>query len=161
MLQHGSGKFPVHGQIEQHVYRKGKGAGPVEQIGEVLYNRGLIGAVIGVEAIRKAQQEFGRRPLAGEEVRWGLERLDITDARLKELGIGDMIKPLKVTCADHEGSRSARIQQWDGSAWRIISDWYTADESLVDSIVQEVSARYAAQRNITPRECSKEGLSVR
>jgi branched-chain amino acid transport system substrate-binding protein len=36
MLQHGSGKFPVHGEIEQHVYRKGKGAGPAEQIGEVL-----------------------------------------------------------------------------------------------------------------------------
>jgi branched-chain amino acid transport system substrate-binding protein len=85
-----------------------------------------------------------------------LERLDITEAGLKELGIGGMIKPLKVTCSDHEGSRSARIQQWDGAAWRIISDWYTADETVVEPIVQEVSARYAAQRNITPRDCSQE-----
>ena len=86
MLQHGSGKFPVHASIQRHVYAKGKGLAKSEEIGEVLYNRGLIGAMLGVEGIRKAQQKFGRGPLTGEQIRWGLENLDLDNARLKELG---------------------------------------------------------------------------
>jgi len=127
-----------------------------EEIGEVLYNRGLIGAMLGVEGIRKAQEKFGKMPLTGGQVRWGLENLDLNEARLKELGFEGMIRPVKVSCADHEGGRTARIQQWDGSAWKVISDWYTADETVTEPIVKEFSAKYAAATNITPRDCSKE-----
>ena len=35
-----------------------------------------------------------------------------------------MLQPIKVTCADHEGTRAGRIQQWDGKKWNVISDWY-------------------------------------
>jgi branched-chain amino acid transport system substrate-binding protein len=122
----------------------------------VLYNRGLIGAMLGVEGIRKAQEKFGKKPLTGEQVRWGLEHLDLNEARLKALGFEGMMRPVKVSCSDHEGARTARIQQWDGKAWRVISDWYTADERLTDPIVKEVSGKYAAKRNITPRDCAKE-----
>ena len=156
MLQHGSGKFPVHVAIERYVYVKRKGAGKAEEIGELLYNRGLIGAMLGVEGIRKAQQKFGRTPLTGEQVRWGLENLDLNEARLKELGFEGMMKSVKVSCADHEGARTARIQQWNGQTWNVISDWYTADETITDPIVKEVSAKYATDRKITPRDCSKE-----
>jgi branched-chain amino acid transport system substrate-binding protein len=156
MLQHGSGKFPVHTDIERYVYSKGKGSGKVEDIGQVLYNRGLIGAMLGVEGIRRAQEKFGKTPLTGEQVRWGLENLDVDKARLKTLGFEGMMSPVKVSCADHEGARTARIQQWDGKAWKVISDWYTADESLSEPIVKEVSGKYAAERNIIPRDCSRE-----
>jgi branched-chain amino acid transport system substrate-binding protein len=156
MLQHGSGKFPVHAAIERYVYVKRKGAGKAEEIGELLYNRGLIGAMLGVEGIRKAQEKFGRRPLTGEQVRWGLENLDLDEARLKELGFEGMMRSIKVSCADHEGARTARIQQWNGKTWNVISDWYTADETITDPIVKEVSAKYATERKITPRDCSKE-----
>jgi branched-chain amino acid transport system substrate-binding protein len=37
----------------------------------VLYNRGLINSMLGVEAIRTAQKKFGNKPLKGEQVRWG------------------------------------------------------------------------------------------
>jgi branched-chain amino acid transport system substrate-binding protein len=157
MLQHGSGKFAVHGDIERHVYAKGKGSAKREEIGEVLYNRGLIGAMLGVEGIRIAQEKFGHAPLTGEQVRWGLENLNLTDARIKALGFDGMMMPVKVSCADHEGARTARIQQWDGKAWRVISDWYTADQTVTEPIVQEASARYAADKKILPRDCSKEG----
>jgi branched-chain amino acid transport system substrate-binding protein len=156
MLQHGSGKFSVHANIQRYVYAKGKGLAKPEEIGEVLYNRGLIGGMLGVEGIRKAQQKFGKVPLTGEQVQWGLENLEIDDVRLKELGFDGMMKPIKVTCADHEGARTARIQQWDGNVWKVISDWYTADESTTEPIVREVSNKYAVERKITPRECSKE-----
>jgi branched-chain amino acid transport system substrate-binding protein len=67
-----------------------------------------------------------------------------------------MMRSVKVSCADHEGARTARIQQWDGNAWKVISDWYVADETVPEPIVKEVSANYAAKRNIMPRDCSKE-----
>src|SRR5262249_60579383 len=34
--------------------------------GEILYVRGLINAMLGVEAIRTAQEKFGKKPLTGE-----------------------------------------------------------------------------------------------
>ena len=110
-----------------------------------------------MEGIRKAQEKFGKIPLTGEQVRWGLENLDLNEARLKELGFEGMMRPVKVSCADHEGARTARIQQWDGSAWKVISGWYTADETVTEPIVKELSAKYAAKMNIVPRDCSKAG----
>jgi branched-chain amino acid transport system substrate-binding protein len=74
--------FPVFDDIFEHVYEKGLGAGEREDVGEVLYNRGIVNAAIVVEAIRTAQEEFGQRPITGEEMRWGLENLDITEERL-------------------------------------------------------------------------------
>jgi branched-chain amino acid transport system substrate-binding protein len=38
----------------------------------------------------------------------------------------------------------------------VISDWYTADESLTDPLVADVSAKYAAEKKIPPRDCAKE-----
>jgi hypothetical protein len=55
MLQHGFGKFAVHAAIERYVYAKRKGAGKAEEIGELLYNRGLIGAMLGVEGIHSRE----------------------------------------------------------------------------------------------------------
>jgi branched-chain amino acid transport system substrate-binding protein len=112
--------------------------------------------MLGVEAIRKAQEKFGKKPLTGEQVRWGLENLNISDARLKELGFEDMLKPIKISCSDHEGAREARVQQWDGKGWKIISDWYTANQSVTEPLVDEVSAKYAAEKKIQPRDCLKE-----
>ena len=63
-----------------------------EDTGDVLYNRGLINAMLGVEAIRTAQEKYGNKPLTGEQVRWGLENLDLTAARLKELGFEGVLR---------------------------------------------------------------------
>src|SRR5712672_3072069 len=105
MLQHGAGKFSVHADMDKHVYAKGKGSSEPGKVGEVLYNRGLVNAMLGVEAIRTAQEKFGKKPLTGEQVRWGLENLNLSDARLKELGFEGMLKPIKISCSDHEGAR--------------------------------------------------------
>ena len=96
------------------------------------------------------------KPLTGEQVRWGLENLNLTDARIKELGFEGMLKPIRIACSDHEGAREARVQQWDGSGWKVISDWYMADESLIDPLVSDVSTMYATEKKIQPRDCTKE-----
>ena len=69
MLQHGAGKFAVHADIEKYLYAKGKGAAPPEDVGHVLYNRGIVNSMLGVEAIRTAMQKFGNKPLTGEQIR--------------------------------------------------------------------------------------------
>ena len=82
-------------------------------------------------------------------MRWGLENLDLTAARIKELGFEGVLQPVKVSCTDHEGARTARIQTWDGKNWSITSDWYTADDNVVLPIVKEAAAKYAAEKKVT------------
>ena len=156
MLHHTAGKGAVHADVEKHVIAKGKSQAKPEEVGQVLYNRGLINSMIGVEAIRTAQKKFGNKPLTGEQIRWGFEHLDITAARLKELGFEGMMLPIKFTCADHEGGApKAKVHQWDGKAWKVISDWYTADDSVLGPLVKDTAKKYAAERKIEPRDCSK------
>jgi branched-chain amino acid transport system substrate-binding protein len=154
MLQHGPGQFGVHADIKKHVLDKGKGLAK-EDFGQVLYNRGLINAFIGTEAVRNAMKKFGNKPMTGEQVRWGFENLDLTEARIKEAGFEGLMKPLKFSCADHQGADIARVQQWDGKEWKVISDYYTADREVLDKLVAEQSAKYAKEKNITPVDCSK------
>ena len=156
MLQHGAAKFAVHADIEKHVYAKGKGAAPPEDVGHVLYNRGVVNSMLGIEAIRTAMQKFGNKPLTGEQIRWGFENLELTAERIKELGFEGMLQPIKVSCQDHEGARRSRVMQWDGKAWTVISDWYTSDDSILVPMVKQTAAKYAAEKKITPRDCSKE-----
>jgi branched-chain amino acid transport system substrate-binding protein len=74
-LQHTSGRFKLHEDLKKYLYDKGKGyAAKLDETGEILYVRGLINAMLGVEAIRTAQEKFGKKPLTGEQVRWGLEK---------------------------------------------------------------------------------------
>lgn len=148
MLQHGAGEFAVHAALKQNVIGKGKGLAK-EDFAQVLYNRGLVNSMIGVEAIRKAQEKFGKKPLKGEEIRWGFENLDITEARIKELGFEGMVRPFKLSCSDHQGGDIARVQQWDGKAWKVISDYYTADRSILDPMVADTSKKYAEEKKIT------------
>jgi branched-chain amino acid transport system substrate-binding protein len=154
MLQHGPGQFGVHAEIKKHLIDKGKSLAK-DDFGQVLYNRGLINSFIGTEAIRTAMKKYGNKPMTGEQVRWGFENLDITEARIKEAGFEGMMKPLKLSCSDHQGADVARVQQWDGKEWKVISDYYTADRAVLDKLVAEQSAKYAVEKKITPRDCSK------
>src|SRR5215468_2273887 len=155
MLQHPAGKFKVHEDLEKYVISKGKSAGK-DDFAQVLYNRGVINSMLGTEAIRTAQGKFGKKPLTGEQIRWGFENLDLTAERLKELGFEGMLKPIRFSCQDHQGADQARLQQWDGKQWKIITDFYTADESLLSPMVKDTAAKYAKEKNITPRDCAKE-----
>ncbi|MBL8521365.1 MAG: ABC transporter substrate-binding protein [Betaproteobacteria bacterium] len=147
---------PVHKDIAKFVYDKGNGTGKKEEIGQVLYNRGMISAAMVVEAIRTAQKKHGNRVVTGEEVRWGAENLNIDAARVKAMGMEGMIQPIKTSCADHEGARSARIHTWDGKNWSYTSEWYSSDQKMLAPMVKAAAAKYAADKKITPRDCSKE-----
>src|SRR5262245_1612773 len=74
-LQHAAGHFRVHEDLKKYLYDKGQGAAKWEETGEILYIRGLIFAMMGVEGIRTAQGRYGNKPLTGEQDRGGLENL--------------------------------------------------------------------------------------
>ena len=58
--------------------------------------------------------------------------------------------------AQLQGARLSRVHQWDGKQWKVISDWYTADDSILVPLVKDVAGKYAAEKKLTPRDCSKE-----
>ena len=147
----------VHEDILEHIYNGDLEEARKNHFGEVLYNRGLVNAMLGVEAVRTAQAKYGNRRMTGAEVRWGLENLDVTEARLAELGFGDFTRPIKVTCEDHEGNGPVLIQQWDGEKWNLVSDWIEPIREVVRPMIEEAAAAFAAENNITPRDCSAEG----
>jgi branched-chain amino acid transport system substrate-binding protein len=148
--------FPVHQDMLKSVYDKNKGAGKKEEVGHVLYNRGLIDGLLTVEAIRKAQSKFGNKPMTGEQVRWGFENLQLSAARLKELGFEGLISPIAGSCMDHSGAHKARIQQWDGGKWSFTSEWIEADYKYLRPKVDNAAKDYGTQKNITARDCAKE-----
>jgi branched-chain amino acid transport system substrate-binding protein len=148
--------FQVHRDIFKFVYDRGKGAGKREAVGEVLYNRGVVGAMYEVEAIRTAMAKYGDRPVTGEQVRWGLEHLNLTAKRLEELGMKGFTHPLKVTCEDHEGAGPVMFQQWDGNRWSTISDWIPAMRDLVRPKLEAAAAEEGKKLGQTMRNCSTE-----
>lgn len=155
---HPSGtNFPVLQEIKSLVLDKGQSdLADKKRFGTVYYNLGVVNGILNVEAVRVAQEKFGKRPLTGEEVRWGFENIHLTDARLKELGAYGLVQPLKLSCEDHEGGGAVRFQQWDGQAWKVISDWVQADRELLRPIIEKSSQQYAKEQGITVRNCATE-----
>ncbi|SNR83878.1 amino acid/amide ABC transporter substrate-binding protein, HAAT family [Methylobacillus rhizosphaerae] len=155
---HPSGtNFPVLQDIGNTVIKAGKGnLKDSKRFGTVYYNLGVVNGILNVEAVRVAQAKFGKRPLTGEEVRWGFENIRLDDVRLKQLGAYGLVQPLKLSCSDHEGGGAVRFQQWDGKKWQVVSDWVQADRKLLRPIIEESSHQYAKEKGITPRDCAKE-----
>ena len=150
--------FPVMQEVLKHVYKKGKGEMEDQsRIGSVYHTRGIVAGIITAEAIRTAQNRYGKgKPMTGEQIRWGIENLNIDEKRLKELGATGLMQPLRVSCNDHEGGGAVKFMQWDGRKWNVITDWISADQSIVRPMIEASAAQYAKEKGITPRDCSKE-----
>ena len=87
------------------VHAKGQGSGPKEDVGSVLYMRGLISAMLGVEGVRKAQERYGKgKVMTGEQTRWGLENLNLDQKALDGMGFAGVMRPVQTSCLDHMGS---------------------------------------------------------
>jgi len=143
---------PVIADIDKVVYGAGKGnMQDKNKLGSILYNRGVSAAIATVEAVRTAQDKFGKgKVMSGEQVRWGFENLNITDARLKALGATGLLPEIKTSCDNHEGSGKVKIQQWDGSKWVLVSDWIEGNKNLIHPLFKASAAKYAKEKGITP-----------
>ena len=143
--------FPVIQEILDKVHGAGKGHISPQRVGTIYYNRGLIAGILTVEAIRTAQGKFGNKPLTGEQIRWGIENLDVTEEGIKALGAEGLMSPLKVSCADHEGGGKVKFLEWTGTQWKEVTDWIETDKSIVNPMIQANSSKYAEEKGITPR----------
>ncbi len=147
--------FPLFQDIVKYAYDGDFEEARRNHWGEILYNRTILNYVYGAEAVRTAMARWGNKAMTGEQVRWGLENLNVTEERFAELGLEGFAKELKVSCEDHESGGSVLIQQWDGSKWNLITDWIEPMRDVVRPMIEKAAAAYAKENNITLRDCSK------
>jgi branched-chain amino acid transport system substrate-binding protein len=153
MMQHGSEKnSEVVKEILSRIHDKGQGTGPRTEVGDVLYMRGVVGAMLAVEGVFRAQERYGKgQVMTGEQARWGYENLNISRARLGQLGFTGVLSPIQTSCADHMGSSWARVHTWDGSKFNWSSDWLQGDEAIMRPMVTASADGYAKEKKIARR----------
>ena len=153
MMQHGAEpQSAVVQDILTKVHGPGQGTGPKEEVGSVLYMRGVVGAMLAVEGVRAAQERFGKgKVMRGEQARWGYENLNLTQPKLDALGFKGVLRPVSTSCVDHMGSAWTRVHTWDGAKFTWASDWLQADEALIRPLVKNSAEKYAGEKKLTRR----------
>jgi len=156
-LQHGAEpNSKVVKDILSMVHDKNQGTGPREEVGQVLYMRGVTAAMLSTEGVRRAQDRFGKKVMTGEQVRWGLENLALDQKKLDGLGFAGVMRPISTSCADHRGATWARVHTWDGKKWNFSSDWYQSDDAIIKPMIKAAADRYATEKKLerrTPADC--------
>ncbi|WP_157015708.1 ABC transporter substrate-binding protein [Mesorhizobium xinjiangense] len=136
---------PVMQDIKKYVVDPGKslinqGEGEFDW---VFYQRGVMISMMLVEGIKAAQEEFDAKVPTPEQVRWGLENLNIDEAKLEELGMTGMLVPFKTSCADHTGHGGGWMLEWNGSKFEKVSDLITPDREAIAPLEAEKAKEYA------------------
>jgi branched-chain amino acid transport system substrate-binding protein len=146
-------EFPVYDDLKKYVWDAGKAAGAGDQGGTVLYNRGMYAAMLAAEAAAKAQEIHGVSDITPAMMRDGMEALEITEARMVELGLPNFGPAFTVSCENHGGPGLGAVQQWDASTktWSLISDFGPSDMDVINALIMEDSAAFAAENNISER----------
>ena len=144
--------YGVYADLKKYVYDAGLASGSGNQAGTVLYNRALYAAMLAAEAARTAQEIHGTAEITGGMMRDGMEALDMSEARMSELGFADFAPAFKVSCENHGGNGMGAVQQWDAAAkkWTLISDYVASDSDIIEPLIEEDSAAYASENNIEP-----------
>ena len=137
--------FPAIQDILKYVVDKGKSqVASRDKVGENLYNRGVMNAVLITEAIRAAQRLTDKKQVSGDDVRRGLETLSITDARWKELGLSDFAAPIHLSCSDHDGHNGIYLVEWDGTKWTKASGWIEPIKDKVLPLIESAASSYVS-----------------
>lgn len=140
------------------VHSANQGTGPRDEVGSVLYIRGAMSAMLAVEGVRAAQEKYGKgKVMTGTQVRWGLENLNLTQAKLDGLGFKGVMRPISTSCQDHMGAAWARVHTWDGAKWQFTSDWLQADNQILSPMVKAAADQYGAEKKLdrrTPADCN-------
>ena len=138
--------YPALQDVIEYVVEPGMSQSAPEDVGNVLYNRGLFNSVILAEAIRAAQEITGKKVIDGADMRLGFENLDLSEERLAELGLEGFTSPITGSCADHEGGGPVFIQQWTGDDWERVSDFITPDTAVTRPMLETAAEQYVADK---------------
>jgi len=142
--------FPVFDDIQKYVVDAGKAAGAGDQIGTVLYNRGLYAAMLAAEAVKTAQGIHGTADITASMMRDGMENLSITEEKMAGLGMPNFGPSFDVSCENHGGPGLVGVTQWDAGSktWSLISDYKPTDADVIGGLIAADSGSYASENNI-------------
>ena len=142
--------FPVFADIQKYVVDAGKAAGAGDQVGNVLYNRGMYAAMLAAEAVKTAQDIHGVADITPAMMRDGMEALEMTEAKMTALGMPNFGPSFSVSCENHGGPGLVGVTQWDAAnqTWSLISDFAPTDGDVIGALVEADSSAYAAENNI-------------
>lgn len=145
--------FPVFDDIKTHVVDKGLAAGAGDQIGTVLYNRGMYAAMLAAEAAKTAQEIHGTAQITPAMMRDGMEALEITEEKMTALGMPNFGPSFAVSCENHGGPGLGGITQWNAAdkKWNLISDFGPSDMDVILPLITADSKAFAAENNIEQR----------
>lgn len=148
--------YPAVQDMLSHVVDKGMSkVASRDDVGNVLYNRGMFNAVVLAEAIIEAQAKTGKSVITGADMRDGLEAINLSEERLTELGLPNFTGAVQGSCADHEGGGSIFIQQWNGEGWEKISDLVPPMNDVVRPMLEEAAQSYVSDKpEWQTQECS-------
>lgn len=146
------GDLPVFEDIKTHIHDNGEAAGDGSNLGSVLYTRGLYAAMLAAEAIGKAQEIHGVADVTPAMVRDGMEALDITDARMEELGMAGIGPSFSVDCENHGGSGLSLVQEWNAESgtWVALTDYISPDNEVTAPLIAADSLAFAEENGIEP-----------
>ncbi len=135
---------PVIGEIRKHVVDKGMSLIKDQaEMNKVFYQRGIVISMILTEAIRTAQARYKTAAINPSQLRWGLENLNVTEARLKELGMEGMTVPMMTSCRDHTGHTGAWMLEWNGEKFVRISDLLKPQRDAIEPLEMAKAGEYA------------------
>ncbi|WP_299846897.1 ABC transporter substrate-binding protein [uncultured Roseovarius sp.] len=142
--------YPVYADIQKHVVDAGKAAGAGDQVGTVLYNRGMYAAMLAAEAIKTAQEMHGTAAITSAQMRDGMENLEMTEAKMAGIGLPGFGPEFKVSCENHGGNGFGAVSQWDAAAgeFKLITEYFQSDQDVIMPLVEEDSSAFAAENGI-------------
>ena len=145
-------EYPVIADIQTYVVDAGKAAGDGSNVGNLIYNRGMLAAMLAAEAIKTAQEIHGVSDITPAQMRDGMEALEITAEKLEGLGMAGISPEFSVSCEDHGGAGQAIVLQWDADAgtWNSLTDYIASDAAVIDPLVEADSKAFADENGITP-----------
>ena len=134
------------------VVEPGKAAGDGSNVGSVLYTRGMYAAMLAAEAIAKAQEIHGVSDITPEQMRDGMEALEMTADRMEALGAPEIGPAFAVSCENHGGSGQGLVQRWNASEQRFepVTGFLDSDREVIEPLIAEDSAAYAAEAGVEP-----------
>ena len=144
--------FPIFDDIKKYVLDSGKAAGAGDQVGTVLYNRGMYNAMLLTEAAKTAQALTGKTAISQADMIKGMEALEITEEKMTALGLPGFGPSFKVSCQNHGGDGMVGVAQWDANAgkWSLISNYQQSDMSVLQPLIDADSGAFASENNLTP-----------
>lgn len=147
--------YPVYKDIQKFVVDAGLTAGDGSNVGTVLYNRGMYSAMLAAAGAANAQEIHGVKEITSGMMRDGLEALNVTNEFMAAAGMPKFGPEFSVSCSNHGGPGNVGIQQWDGNSreWKLVGDFEAPDMEVISALIKADSEAYAAENNITPRDC--------